>query len=103
MRRNGTVSSNGCNLEIFIFGTKGVIRTGAWGEKLEMRKKGEEELSPVKCPELRGVWEQFLQVRSGKLKNPCPPEVGLRFARLMDMISASAASGKPVVRKKEGG
>ncbi len=64
-----------------------------------MRKEGEENLSPVKYPESKGVWEEFLKVRSGKLKNPCPPEVGLRFARLMDMISASAASGKPVVKE----
>lgn len=95
----GTGCSIGCNSEIFIFGTKGVIRTGAWGEKLEMRKEGEEDLSPVKYPQSMGVWEQFLKVRSGKLKNPCPPEVGLRFARLMDMISVSARSGKPVVKE----
>jgi len=96
----GAGYSIGCNSEIFIFGTKGLIRTGAWGEKLEMRKKKEEDLSPIKCPQSRGVWEQFLKVRSGKLKNPCPPEVGLRFARLMDMISASAASGKSVVKEQ---
>ncbi len=103
----GAGYSIGCNSEIFIFGTKGVIRTGAWGEKLEMRKEKEEDLSPVKYPQSgegwpqsMEVWEQFLQVRSGKLKNPCPPEVGLRFARLMEMISASAASGKPVVKKQ---
>ena len=95
----GAGYSIGCDSEIFIFGTKGVIRTGAWGEKLEMRKEKEKDLSPVKCPQSRGVWEEFLKVRSGKLKNPCPPEIGLRFARLMDMISASARSGKPVVKK----
>jgi len=96
----GAGCSIGCNSEIFIFGTKGVIRTGAWGEKLEMRKEGEEDLSPVKYPQSTGVWEQFLKVRSGELKNPCPPKVGLQFARLMEMISASAASGKPVVKKQ---
>ena len=96
----GAGYSIGCNSEIFILGTKGVIRTGAWGEKLEMRKEKEEDLSPVKYPQSTGVWEQFLKVRSGKLKNPCSPEVGLRFARLMEMISASTASGKPVVKEQ---
>ena len=38
-----------------------------------------------------GVWEQFLDVRAGKMANPCPPEVGLRMARLYDAIQASAA------------
>lgn len=95
----GAGCSIGCNSEIFIFGTKGVIRTGAWGEKLEIRKEKEQDLSPVKCPQSRGVWEEFLKVRSGKLKNPCPPEVGLQFARLMDMISASSVSGKPVTKE----
>jgi len=86
----------GCSSEIFIFGTKGVIRTGAWGEKLEMVREGEGKFSPVKYPESTGVWEQFLKVRSGELENPCPPEVGLRFARLMDMIRSSASKGEPV-------
>ena len=92
----GAGYSIGCDSEIFIFGTKGVIRTGAWGEKLEIRKEGEIDFSPVKYTESKGVWEQFLKVRSGELKNPCPPEVGLRLAKLMDMIKASARSGKVV-------
>jgi hypothetical protein len=39
-----------------------------------------------------GVWEQFLGVRNGA-PNPCPPEVGMRMARLWDAIQASAAKG----------
>lgn len=92
----GAGYSIGCNSEIFILGTKGVIHTDAWGKRLDMRKEGEENLSPVKFGESKGVWEQFLRVRSGELKNPCPPEVGLRFARLMDMINASAGSEKAI-------
>jgi len=95
----GAGFSIGCNSEIFIFGTKGVIRTDAWGKRLEMRREGEKNLSPVEFSESKGVWEQFLKVRSGELENPCPPEVGLRFARLMDMINTSAGSEK-TVRKK---
>jgi predicted dehydrogenase len=95
----GAGFSIGCDSEIFIVGTKGIIRTGAWGEKLEMRREGEKNLLPVKFGESKGVWEQFLKVRSGKLQNPCPPEVGLRLARLMDMINASAGSEKVVTKK----
>lgn len=95
----GAGFSIGCDSEIFIVGTKGTIRTGAWGERLEMRREGEKNLSPVKFGESKGVWEQFLKVRSGELENPCPPEVGLRFARLMDMINASTGSGKVVIKK----
>jgi len=48
------------------------------------------------------VWEQFLAVRAGKQENPCPPEVGLRMARLWDAIQASAARGGASVRVVEG-
>lgn len=85
----GAGDSIGCNSEIFVFGTKGVIHTGAWGEKLEIRKEGEPDFVPVECHDHKGAWEQFLKVRRVELKNPCPPEVGLRFARLMDMIRFS--------------
>jgi len=95
----GAGFSIGCDSEIFIVGTKGIIRTGAWGERLEMRREGEENLSPVKFGKSKGVWEQFLKVRSGELENPCPPEVGLRFARLMDMMNASADGEKVVIKK----
>ena len=95
----GAGDSIGCNSEIFIFGTKGVIRTGAWGEKLELRKEGESNFLPVKYSKSTGVWEQFLKVREGKLRNPCPPEVGLKFAKLMDMIRASVLKGEKIKKK----
>ena len=90
----------GCDSEIFIFGTKGVIRTGAWGERLEMRREGQSKFSPVKYSKSIGVWEQFLKIRNGKLINPSPPEVGLRFARLMDMIHSSAIKRKPAKNRQ---
>ena len=95
----GAGYSIGCDSEIFILGTRGVIRTDAWGKKLEMRREGEKDLSPVEFGESEGVWEQFLKVRSGELENPCPPEIGLRLARLMDMINASAEGEKVVIKK----
>ena len=44
------------------------------------------------------VWEQFLNVRSGRIPNPSPPEVGLRMARLWDAIRESASQAGAVVR-----
>ena len=53
--------------------------------------------APIPVPPSRGVWEQFLAVRSGRIPNPSPPEIGLRMAKLWDAIRASAANyGLPV-------
>lgn len=83
--------------EVRIFCTEATIRTGAWGERLEIQKNGEDSLNPVAVPASLGVWEQFLAVRSGKIENPSPPEIGLRMARLWDAIKLSSAhGGQPV-------
>ena len=76
---------------------KGMLQTGVWGERLLIQKTGDEELAPVELPASLGTWQQFIRVRAGKMDNPCPPEIGLRMARLWDAIRASAAQGgKPV-------
>ena len=49
------------------------------------------------------VWEQFLNVRAGRVPNPSPPEVGLRMARLWDAIRESAARGGAVDHEPDGG
>jgi predicted dehydrogenase len=86
-----------CASDVRVFCTKAILRTGIWGERLEIQKSGENELTPVNVPASLGVWDQFLAVRLGKIPNPCPPEVGLRMARLYDAIKASAAqSGMPI-------
>ncbi len=96
-------ASVGHTSEVIVHGENGVLRTGMHGERLELRMPGEAEFQPVDFPESRGVWEQFLAVRAGEIENPCPPEVGLRFARLMDMIRKSAGSGRLVREQvKEG-
>lgn len=80
----------------------GMLRTGIWGETLRVQfgdpnKNVTAKLRPVKLPPSLGVWEQFLKVRSGEIENPCPPEVGLRMAKLWDAIQESARlGGKPV-------
>jgi hypothetical protein len=47
-------------------------------------------LAPVEVTPSHGAWEQFLAVRDKRIANPSPPEVGLRMARLWDMIKLSA-------------
>ena len=87
-----------CASDVRVFCTRAIVRTGVWGERLELQRAGEKELQPVPVPQSLGVWEQFLAVRRGELPNPCPPEVGLRMARLWDAIRASAAQGGAPVR-----
>ncbi len=85
-----------CLSDIRVYCTNGIIRTGMWGERLEMQK-GVDNFYPIKVPSSLGVWQQFLQVRSGLISNPSPPEIGLRMAKLWDAIKESSANGgKPV-------
>jgi predicted dehydrogenase len=87
-----------CNSNVLVFTSQAILRTGIWGEMLDMQKSGENKFRKVRVPAHLGVWEQFLDVRAGKMANPCPPEVGLRMARLYDAIKASAAlGGKPTI------
>ena len=97
-----------CASDIRVFCTKAALRTGAWGESLEIlraqpanwqetgisRDQGW-EIVPVR--ESRGVWEEFLSAREGRIVNPSPAELGLRMAHLWDAIRESAArDGEPV-------
>lgn len=82
-----------CASYLRVFTTEAIIDTGQWGERLSIMKRGETEFTPVDVPPMRGAWEQFLAVRAGEIENPCPPEVGLRMARLWDAIQVSAARG----------
>ncbi len=102
------VTLNGCGdcipgleNEIFVNLTGGVIRTGIYGERLFMRRAGETEATEAELPKMRGAWQQFTQVRAGEIENPCPPEVGLRMARLWDAIVESASNDGQPVRTKD--
>ncbi len=103
-RSGALVTMNGCgeaikscHSDVRVFCTGAILRTGVWGERLQLQRDGQAELIPMRVPASLGQWEQFLRVRRGDLANPCPPEVGLRMARLWDAIQASAAQGgKPV-------
>lgn len=99
----GAGDSVQCCSQIAVFGDKGVIKTGIWGEYFLIKKAHEPDFSAVPYRKSRGPWGQFLRVRMGRAENPCPPEVGLRFAKLMDMIRESAETGRTVtsnVRRK---
>jgi predicted dehydrogenase len=82
-----------CASDLRVFTDQAILRTGIWGERLEVQRHGRRRMRKVPLPASLGVWEQFLAVRDGAMPNPCPPEVGLRMARLYDAIKASAAKG----------
>ena len=104
LKSGALVTLNGCGdcipglaNEIFVNLTGGAVRTGMYGERLFIRRAGETEAKAAQLPVMRGAWEQFTQVRAGEIDNPCPPEVGLRMARLWDAIVESAGKdGQPV-------
>ena len=96
MNACGEASTIGSDVRLFC--TEGIIRTGIWGENLEVQRDGDEGLHKVSVPASKGVWEQFLSVRNRDVVNPSPPEVGLRMALLWDAIKASAAQGGAPVR-----
>jgi predicted dehydrogenase len=86
-----------CASDIKVFCSKAILHTGIWGETLDIQKIGADRSEIVAVPASKGVWEQFLAVRLGQIPNPCPPEVGLRMAKLYDSIKKSAAlNGRPI-------
>lgn len=85
------------NSDVLVFCTKGILRTNIRGEYLLVQREGQDALEPIDIPASLGTWEQFLRVRRGEIENPCPPETGLRMARLWDAIRISAEqAGKSV-------
>jgi predicted dehydrogenase len=89
-----------CESGVWVFGTEAILYTDVWGQWLKIKRQGRRRFREVKVPPSMGVWEQFLAVRAGQIPNPCPPEVGLRMARLWDAIKASAAQDGVPVRCK---
>ncbi|MFN8443325.1 MAG: Gfo/Idh/MocA family oxidoreductase [Caldilineaceae bacterium] len=84
--------------DVRVFCSQGVIFTNIWGHFLNIQRTGQAQPEAVEVPKSMGVWQQFLAVRNGEIANPCPPEVGLRMARLWDAIRLSAQQdGKRVV------
>ena len=101
---HGCGTTVGLGSEFFVFGTRGILRTGLWVERLAVARagdlsnpndRGDEDGSfrEVRLPPHRGPWQQFLKIRRGELENTSPPELGLRMARLYEAILESDARG----------
>ncbi len=86
-----------CHSDIRVFTTEAILRTGVWGEALELQRPGAARLRRVRSVSPVSVWQQFLNVRGGLIPNPSPPEAGLRMARLWEAIRESAGRGGAVV------
>jgi predicted dehydrogenase len=86
-----------CASDVRVICTKAMLKTGVWGEFLEIQYHEKDGWQKLPVPPSLGVWEQFQAVRAGKIENPSPPEVGLRMALLWDAIRESAGrNGQPV-------
>ncbi len=55
-----------CHSDVRVFCSDGILRTGIWGERLEVQRQGQDRLMPVRVPASMGQWEQFLNVRGGQ-------------------------------------
>ncbi|MEZ4661709.1 MAG: Gfo/Idh/MocA family oxidoreductase [Caldilineaceae bacterium] len=105
LRSGVLVTMNACGdtctrstADIRVFCSQGVIFTDIWGKFLTIQRPGQAQAEEVELPPSMGVWQQFVAVRHGELANPCPPEVGLRMAKLWDAIRASAEKDGARVR-----
>ena len=98
LHANGDTIKPNCKSMVRVFTEDAILDTGIWGERLALQREGEPDPSVVETPESLGVWQQFLAVRSGEIPNPCPPEVGLRMAKLYDAIKASAEQDGAIVK-----
>lgn len=87
-----------CASDLRAFYSKAILRTGIWGERLQIQRRGRQRLRSIRLPASLGVWEQFLAVRGRMMPNPCPPEIGLRMARLYDAIKTSSENHGAVIR-----
>jgi predicted dehydrogenase len=87
-----------CSSDIKVFCTEAILNTCAWGRSLSIQKAGRKRARRVPFPPASSVWDTFVQVRNGEIKNPSPPEVGLRMIRLYDAICQSAAQDGRIVK-----
>lgn len=102
--------SFGCRGDIRVVGTDGALEIGMWGEYLRAWLPGKTDgYQPVPIGHGSSTWKNFVEVYRGKKPNPCPPAVGLRFAKLMDLLRASAKArqlvrppGRAQARKRAG-
>jgi len=78
---------------IYVFCADAILRAGAWGDRLDLQRRGRTHFRKVSVPAFTGPWDQFLRIRRGEIDNPAPAEHGLRMARLWEAIQSSAGQG----------
>jgi predicted dehydrogenase len=88
--------SFGCQGGARFIGDEAILEVGMWGHYLRIKRKDRKEWEELECPGFGVAWEEFLKVRRGERPNPCPPEVGLRFAQFMDLVRESADTGRAI-------
>ena len=80
-----------CHSDIRVFTTKAILRTGIWGEVLEMQRTGAGRLPQGPLRRRDAGLGAVPQRPRRPAANPSPPEVGLRMARLWDAIRESSS------------
>src|SRR5690349_10174150 len=73
------VTMNGCGRAIPSLGSdirafceRATLRTGIWGERLEIQRHGEARAVSPRSVRARTPWSQFVAVRAGREPNPSP-------------------------------
>ena len=61
-----------CHSDIRVFTSKAILRTGIWGERLELQRAGAARLRRVSSVAPMQIWDQFLNVRVGTHRQPEP-------------------------------
>jgi len=80
---------------IYIQGTRGSVKTSIYGGTME-HWQGETLVKYPQVPVTQSIQENFRDCVLGIAQTPSPALLGLRQARLMDAIYASARRGAPV-------
>ena len=90
-----------CHSDIRVFTSKAILRTGIWGERLELQRAGIVATPQGQLGRADADLGPVPQRAGGHDRNPSPPEVGLRMARLWDAIRESTERGGAVIRLPE--
>lgn len=80
---------------IYIQGTKGSAKCSIYGGAMQVWLGKDLVKYPV-VPETTSLQQNFVDCIRGRATTPCPPQLGLLQARLMDAIYESARTGRPV-------
>lgn len=80
---------------VFIQGSGGSVKTSIYGGTMEHWRQSQLIKYPA-VPQTQSIQENFRECILGRATTPSPALLGLRQARLMDAIYASAKKGQPV-------